>query len=250
MPALYIVSLLVSVGMILHCVRTGRNRIWILVMLILLSLPFVGAAIYAAAEILPELLRTRTSRRALRGVRDTIDPERDLRRLENEMKVSGTAATRQRYADELVRLERPAEAVALYQSILTGVFAEDPKFLLGYAQALFAAGDAPRARAVLDELIGKNPEFKSPEGHLLYARALEGEGDVEKALVEYATLAGYYPGAEAGVRYAKLLNLSGQRPLARQTLEALLDGAKLAPAHYRRAQSEWLDEAQKELRGA
>jgi hypothetical protein len=84
---------------------------------------------------------------------------------------------------------------------------------------------------------------------LLYARALEAEGNVEKALEEFAALSEYYPGAEAGVRYAKLLKGAGQRPLAQQTLKALLDRAKYAPSHYRKAQREWLDEAHRELQG-
>jgi hypothetical protein len=148
-----------------------------------------------------------------------------------------------------VRLGRAKEAVSIYQSCLTGVFADDPKLLLGYAHAQFAAGEPAAARNTLDELIGKNPEFRSPDGHLLYARALEGEGNDEKALSEYATLAEYYPGAEAGVRYAKLLKRLGQGPLARQTLQALLERANFAPAHYRKAQREWLDEAASEMRG-
>ncbi len=85
----------------------------------------------------------------------------------------------------------------IYQTCLTGVFADDPKLLLGYARAQFEAGDAAGTRATLDDLIQKNPEFKSADGHLLYARALEAEGNVEKALSEYATLAEYFPGAEA-----------------------------------------------------
>jgi hypothetical protein len=127
------------------------------------------------------------------------------------------------------------------------VFADDPKLLLGYAYARFEAGDASGARETLDELIQKNPDFKSADGHLLYARALETEGNLEKALSEYATLTEYFPGAEAGVRYAKLLIRSDQRPLAQQTLKALLDRARFAPAHYRKAQREWLDEAHREL---
>jgi hypothetical protein len=244
MTPLYLISILFTISMVVHVVRTGRNRVWIYVMVLL---PFAGAAAYAVVEVLPDLLRTRTSRRAMRGIRDTIDPEGDLRRHENEMRVSGTVAARQKYADELVRLGRAAEAVTIYQNCLTGVFADDPKLLLGYAQAQFAADDPAGARKTLDDLIQKNPEFKSAEGHLLYARALEAEGNTEKALSEYATLAGYFPGAEAAVRYAKLLNRLGQRPLAQQTLQALLDRAKYAPAHYRKAQREWLDEAHREL---
>jgi hypothetical protein len=248
--ALFVLSGLLSLGLVVHCIKTGRNTIWVYVLIILMmSLPFVGPLLYAGVEILPDLLRSRGSRRAMRGIRTTLDPEGDLRRMENEMKVAGTVGARQRYADELVRLGRAAEALPIYQSSLTGVFADDPKLLLGYAHARFAAGDAAGARATLDELIQKNPDFKSPAGHLLYARALEAEGNTEKALSEYAALAEYFAGAEAGVRYAKLLGKAGQGPQARQVLEALLERARYAPAHYRKAQKEWLDEAEKELRG-
>jgi hypothetical protein len=219
----YIISGAISLGLVVHCIKTGRNTIWVYLLVVLMSLPFVGAALYAGVEILPELLRSRTSQRAMRGIRTTLDPEGNLRKFEIEVKATGNVAARQRYADELVRLGRAAEALPIYQTCLTGVFQDDPKLLLGYAHAQFEAG------------------------HLLYARALEAEGDVVKALTEYATLAEYFPGAEAGVRYARLLNRSEQRPLAQQTLKALLDRAKYAPAHYRKAQREWLDEAHREL---
>jgi hypothetical protein len=244
----YIVSGLISLALVVHCIKTGRNTIWVFVLVILMTIvPFVGPLLYVGAEIVPDWVRSRTSRRAMRGLRTTLDPEGDLRRLENEMQVTGNVASRQKYADELVRLGRAKEAVPVYQTCLTGVFADDPKLLLGYAYARFAAGDAAGARETLDELILKNPEFKSADGHLLYARALEQEGNLEKALSEYATLAEYFPGAEAGVRYARLLIRSDQRSLAQQTLKALLDRARFAPAHYRRAQREWLDEAHREL---
>jgi len=245
---LYLISGAISLGLIVHCIKTGRNTIWVYVLVVLMTVvPFVGPAVYVAAEILPGLLGSRGSRRAMRGLRTTLDPEGDLRRFENEMKVTGNVASRQKYADELVRLGRASEALPIYQTCLTGLFAEDPKLLLGYARAQFEAGDAAGARKTLDDLIQKNPDFKSADGHLLYARAVEAEGDVEKALSEYATLAEYFPGAEAGVRYARLLIRSNQRPLAQQTLKALLDRARFAPAHYRKAQREWLDEAHREL---
>ena len=248
---IYILSGLLSLAMIVHCIKTGGNTIWVYVLVMLMmSLPFVGALLYAGVEILPGLLQSRASRRAMRGLRNTLDPEGNLRRLETDVKITGNVHARQRYAEELVRLGRAAEALPIYQSSLTGVFADDPKLLLGYAHAQFAAGDAAAARGTLDELIRKNPDFKSPDGHLLYASSLEAEGNLDKALSEFATLAEYYPGAEAGVRYAKLLKKSGQRPLARQVLENLLERAKYAPAHYRKAQQEWLDEAEKELRGS
>jgi hypothetical protein len=241
---LYLLGLAISVPLIVHCIRTGRNTIWVFV---LLALPLIGSAVYFFVEMLPDLRNSRASRRALRGIRSTLDPEGNLRRAENAVKVTGDVASRQQYADELVRLGRAAEAVTIYQNCLTGMFADDPKLLLGYAHAQFAANDPAGARSTLDDLIRKNPDFKSPDGHLLYARALEGEGNLEKALDEFKALAEYYPGAEASVRYAALLKRSGQAQAARDVLQAVLERAKYAPAHYRKAQRDWLGEAEKEL---
>src|SRR2546429_4252426 len=118
-----------------------------------------------------------------------MDPERDLRRYESEVRVADNVASRQRYAEELVRRERYDEAIAQYREALTGLYEHDPNLMLGLAQAQFGKGDASAARATLDELIRHNPDFRSPTGHLLYARALEAEGNVPKALEEYAVLA-------------------------------------------------------------
>lgn len=246
---LYSLATLLTIACVVHVIRTGQNTTWIWVIGGLFFIPFLGPLVYFCAVILPDLMGSRSGRRAVRGLRDTLNPEAELRRLENDVKVTGDVGSRQRYADELVRLGRPQEAVDVYKSCLTGLFADDPKLLLGYARSLFAAGDAAGARRTLDDLISKNPEFKSADGHLLYARALESEGDFEKALSEYETLAGYYPGAEAAVRYAQLLKRQGHDGKARQILEGLLDRAKYAPSHYKRAQREWLDAANAELRG-
>ena len=176
-----------------------------------------------------------------------MDPGRELRRYENEARVAGNVASRQRYAEELVRHERYEEAIGQYREALTGLYEHDPNLMLGLAQAQFGKGDASAARATLDELIRHNPDFRSPAGHLLYARALEAEGNVPKALEEYAVLAPSYPGAEASVRYAQLLQAQGRRAEAQKVARELLEQARIAPGHYRRAQRPWLDAAQRLL---
>ena len=242
--SLLILSIIVQVALIIHVVKTGRNQIWIWV-LALLSLP--GAIAYIAVEILPELFRSHTAQRTARGLRKAMDPGADLRRYENEARVGSNVASRQRYAEELVRHERYDEAVGQYREALTGLYEHDPNLMLGLAQAQFGKGDASAARATLDELIQRNPDFRSPAGHLLYARALEAEGNVPKALEEYAVLAPSYPGAEASVRYAQLLQAQGRRPEAQKVARELLEQARIAPGHYRRAQRPWLDAAQRLL---
>lgn len=244
MSPIFLIALVLQVLLIIHCVRTGRNTVWIWV-LALLSLP--GAIAYIAVEIIPSLWRAPTTGRALRGVRRALDPEQQLRELASVAQRSGDVASRQRYAEELVRQDQSAQAVTVYEQILTGLYEHDPNLLLGLAHAQFAAGGSAAARETLDRLIVNNPDFKSPEGHLLYARALEGEGNLTKALEEYAAVAGYFAGAEAQLRYALLQIKLGQNNAARQTLSALLEHGQLAPHHYRQAQEEWLTAARRKL---
>ena len=244
MSPLFILVLVVQVILIVHCVRTGRNTLWIWV-LALLSL--AGAIAYIAVELIPDLFRSRTARSALRGVRRALDPEQQLRAYEAAAQRTGDVASRQRYAEELLRQGQGMRAAAVYTQALTGLYEHDPNLMLGLAQAQFAADRPAEARTTLDALIAHNPAFKSPEGHLLYARALEGEGNLEKALEEYAAVAGYFAGAEAPLRFAQLQNRLGQRDAARRTLAALLEHARLAPRHYQQAQESWLANARREL---
>jgi hypothetical protein len=239
-----IVSIVIQASLIVHVIKTGRNQIWIWVLALL---SYAGILAYVAVELLPELLRSRTAQRTARGMRRAMDPTADLRRYEDEVRVAGNVASRQRYAEELVRHGRSAEAIAQYREALSGLYEHDPNLMLGLAQAQFAAGDAPGARATLDALIQHNPDFRSPAGHLLYARTLEGEGNIGKALEEYRVLAPSYPGAEAAVRYAQLLAAQGQRTEAQKVARELLEQARIAPGHYRRAQRDWLDAARRLL---
>jgi hypothetical protein len=242
---LLILFYIIQALLIVHVIKTGRNQLWIWVLLLA---PFgVGALAYVAVEVLPELFRSRTARRTARGFRKAIDPGADLRRYEQEARVAGNVASRQRYAQELVRNGRFDDAIGQYREALTGLYEHDPNLMLGLAQAQFGKGDAAAARSTLDELIRLNPDFRSPDGHLLYARALEAEGNVQKALEEYQALAPAYPGAEAAVRYAQLLQAQGQRAEAQKVARELLEQARIAPGHYRRAQRSWLQAAERLL---
>jgi hypothetical protein len=241
---LLILSVLIQAGLIVHVIKTGRNQLWIWALILL---PLAGPLAYVAVEILPDLFRSRTAQRTARGFKKAMDPTADLRRYEGETRVAGNVASRQRYAEELVRHERYDEAIAQYTQALTGLYEHDPNLMLGLAQAQFSKGDARAARTTLDELIASNPDFRSPAGHLLYARALEAEGNTAKALEEYSVVAPAYPGAEAAVRYAQLLQAQGRKAEAQKVARELLDQARISPAHYRRAQREWLDAAQRLL---
>jgi len=240
----FIITLAIQAGLIVHVIKTGRNTMWIWAIALL---PAAGSLAYIVVELLPAIFGSRAAKRTKSGLTRMIDPNRDLREAAAAVEISGNVDARRRLAQELFERGQYAEASAVYQAGLTGIFEHDPTLLLGLAQAQFAAGDFAAARASLERLIQNNPEFKSADGHLLYARTLEAQDALDAAEYEYAAVAPGYPGAEARLRYALLLKRRGKVDEAQRMLKDLLDGAKLAPTHYREAQAEWLDRARREL---
>jgi hypothetical protein len=240
----FILTLAIQAGLIVHVIKTGRNSLWIWAIALL---PGAGWLAYIVVEILPAVFGGTTARRTKAGMQRMIDPDRDLRRAAAEVEISGNVDARRRLAEEMYDRGQYAEAVGVYQLGLRGIFEHDPTLLLGMARAQFAARDYAAARATLERLIRENPDFRSAEGHLLYARALEAQDALDEAEHEYDAVAPAYPGAEARLRYGLLLKRRGKLEDARRIFKELLDGAKLGPAHYRKAQAEWLDQARREL---
>jgi hypothetical protein len=240
----FIASILIQVALIVHVIRTGRNSLWIWVLALL---PMAGPIAYVLVEILPEVFGGRTARRAISSVRKTIDPERDLREAHKVARLTNSIDAKRRLAEELLARGQYDDAIASYHAALTGLYENDPHLMLGLARAQFSRGDASQARQTLDNLIAANPEFRSIEGHVLYARALEGEGNLAKAADEYAALVGYDASAEARYRQAALLKRMGETERAHDLLRKLLDDAELTTRHARQLQKEWLDLAKREL---
>jgi hypothetical protein len=239
-----ILSIAIQAGLIVHVIKTGRNMLWIFAIGLL---PPVGPLAYVAVEILPAAFGGRTARRAKSGVQRIIDPDRDLRRASAEVEISGNVDARRRLAEELFERSQYDAAIDVYEGGLKGVFEHDPTLLLGLARAQFAKQDFAAARLTLERLTQHNPDFKSADAQLLYARALEAEDALDEAERAYAAIAPGYPGAEARLRYGVLLKRRGKMPEARRVFKDLLDGAQLGPPHYRKAQAEWLERARREL---
>ncbi len=237
---LIILTYVVQIGLIVHVLRTGRNTYWIIA---LLMAPGIGGIAYVIVELLPELMNNRRARGAIRGVAKTLNPGADLRQRQREHQLSGSVDATRHLAGELVDNDRYAEAIELYQSALTGLYETDPDLLLGLAGAQFGSQLYEDARQTLDLLIEKNPDFKSPDGHFLYARTVEACGDDERALDEYKTVAKYYAGAEAQLRYGLILERLGEDQAARAEFEQIIAAAGFAPRHYRTAQREWIGQA-------
>ncbi|MGC2459989.1 MAG: tetratricopeptide repeat protein, partial [Steroidobacteraceae bacterium] len=71
-------------------------------------------------------------------------------RYQDEARLIGDVASRQRFADELIRQGRSPEAIGIYRQTLSGLYEHDPNLLLGLARAQFASGAFSEARSTLD----------------------------------------------------------------------------------------------------
>ena len=174
-----------QIAMLVHALRTRREQMWIYVLALL---PGIGSIAYFAAEFLPWLMSSPDARRAARSLTKALDPERDLRRYAAEARLSDTVDAKLKLAEELASAKRYDDAIEAYRGCLTGLFAHEPKIMLALASVQFEKGDPAAARDTLEALAEHNRDFKSAEGHLLYARALEDAGDLEKAREQYGAV--------------------------------------------------------------
>jgi pentatricopeptide repeat protein len=244
MPLLVLVSIALQISCAIHVVRSGRPLYWIWLLLVG---SYLAVAAYVLVAVLPDLRNDPRSRKVARNVLHTFDPARQRRRIEQRLELSDTVDNRRALAEECLRVGDHANAIELYRSILKGIYATEPPFMLGLAAAQAGTNDYAGALATLDALIQAHPDFRSSEGHLLYARCLEQLGEHGAALHEYEVLARSYPGEQARFRYASLLSKQDRHDDARAVYDEMLKRSRLAPRYYRRKEREWLDAAKREL---
>jgi hypothetical protein len=237
MPVGLGLHVLIAIFFAIHVIRTGQDRYWLFV---LFAFPLLGSLVYGIAIWLPMVRHSRQGRQVVSGVQRLLDPSKELRAAQDALDISATPNARLRLADALRNAGRASEAVAQYHEVLTGIYAKDPQIRVHLAAALLDAGKATDARAELEQLIAEQPNFKSPEGHLIYARAVAATGDRPKAREEFETLVGYYAGLEARARYAELLLEWGDLARCRQLMDESMKIAQRMPGGARAINRDWL----------
>jgi len=210
-------------------------------------MPLIGGVAYLVIELLPELSGSIRGQRALRNVKQTLNPGADLRQSEAAWSQSPNVDNGRRYAQALLDSGKTDEAEDIINQALKGLFATEPTLLLLKARLQFEKERTREAMQTLESLQKHNPDFRSAEGHLLYARALEAEDRIDDAIREYSAVSGYFPGVEARYRLAMCLEVAGKSTASRAEMESILNDAKLAPPHFHKSQKTWLDAIKREL---
>jgi hypothetical protein len=231
-------SLLFSILLCVHVVRTNQNMYWLWLILMLQPL---GGLIYFAAIILPDLLGGRTARRVGSAARQTLDPGRSYRQAKADYDMSPTVAHAMHLAAAAMALGQYAEAEALYREAAQGVHADDPALLLGRANALVELGRFAEAVEVLERLGQDAERGRTPQAALAMGRAYEGLGRYAEADTAYDWAAGMLPGLEAYGRYAAFLAHTGRLAEAQEALAEMDRRIKSADPYFRREARTWRD---------
>ena len=245
MPYIFGLAILaIQVMTVVHVVRTRRDNSWIY---IVIFVPLAGCVAYFFAEMLPELMGYRSVRSAASsietGLKNVVDPGRDYRRLHEEAQLVDSAEAKRLLAEECVRKGQYDEAIVYFRAAMKGIHAEDPALAFALSETLLESGKFAEAVAELKRAETVDARFRSAERRLLLARALEGMGEAKTSEAEYRAVMNIVPGPEAKVRLAHLLYMQGRIGEARELLQNTLDQYKRLPAHARRLNRYWLDQA-------
>lgn len=245
MPLLYVLEILMQIYFAAHAIRTGKDRYWIF---IILAFPVMGSLVYFIVEFLPDIRYSHKLKNAGSVIGKMVNPGKHLRLLEEQTELSPSFKNKKELAQAYIEAGMFDKAIALYDSCLQGINANDETVIEGLSCAYFFKKDFEKAKEILLNLMTIRKSRKSDEFDLLLAKTLEELGDIDGAMTEYAAIIKGYSGEEARCRYALLLKRTGKAEEAAALFNEILKNARLSPGFYKKAQKQWIKTAEKELK--
>lgn len=231
-------SLLFSIALCVHVVRTGQQMYWL--MIILLFQP-LGGLVYLIAIVAPEFLGGAKAQKARQVARQVLDPQREYREAGKAVEDTPTVANRARLAAAAAGLGKHAEAERLYAEALQGMYADDPQLLLGRANALIELDRAAEALPLLEGLSAQSPAARTPNVALAMGRAYHALGRHAEADTALRWAAAHLPGFEGMARYAVFLAQTGRKDEAREALAEIDKRLAKTHSHFRKEARGWRD---------
>ena len=240
---LFALSLLFSILLCVHCVRTGREMYWLMIILMFQPL---GGLVYAIVHVMPDVFGGTTARRLSRAARETMDPTREHREARIACDEAPTVRNQSRLAAAAAALGKYDEAERLYFEAAHGIHADDPALLLGRANALLELHRPADALAAL-EVVSRDPEGRTPTAALAFGRTYEGLGRITEADAAYRQAAERMPGFEGLARYAAFKARHGRKAEAAEALADIDRRLEKLNGTFRKEAKHWRDLAAKAL---
>jgi len=237
-------SFLVSLAMAWHIIRTGKSPLWLLGLAGASFVSFFATVAvwlaYLFVAVIPDLMRSDSTRRFKNNMVKIADPGRDYRVKKRNVDLVGSVDSKRALAEECISSGRFGDAIELYESAMQGPLgASDPALLKGLGRARMLSGDGPAAEALFVKLKEVDPAAFDADAELDYARALALQSKNDEAVAQYEKVVSRYPGEEARARFGLLLESMGQSARAQALFAEILASVEGAPSYYRSRQREW-----------
>jgi hypothetical protein len=216
MILLFSASILVQILAVLHVIRTGREQIWIWVIVLFNML---GVCAYFAFEIMPEMFGPNSPRANQAKAKAVDSPSVRLKRAEAALVEVETTANHKDVADAMYDMGAFEGAALHYRKALDCLRGPDARIEKRLAEALFENGQATEALALVESQIAPSPGGEADRLTLLRARILDHLGRGDEAVDLYRDVTTRLPGVEARCRFAALLLQRGERDEAQSVLE-------------------------------
>jgi hypothetical protein len=236
-PALGL-SLVFSIALCVHVVRTHQQMYWLW---IILAFQPLGGLVYLLAVIAPEYLGGSKARQVSQAARQILDPQREYREATQAVEDTPTVANRARLAVAASGLGRHDEAERLYADALRGLYAEDPLLLLGRANALIELNRPAEALPLLEALGALPNAGRTPHTALALGRAYHALGRHGEADTALRWAAAHLPGFEGMARYAVFLAETGRKDDAHEALVEINKRLAKTHSHFRKEARAWRD---------
>lgn len=238
MLPLFGLSLIFSIALCVHVVRTHQQMYWLW---IILAFQPLGGVVYLLAVVAPEFMGGSTAQRMKSAARQALDPQREYREATQAVDDTPTVANRARLASAAAGLGRHAEAERLYAEALQGMYADDPQLLLGRANALIELNRSAEALPLLEGLSAQSPAARTPNVALAMGRAYHALGRQSEADTALRWAAAHLPGFEGMARYAVFLAETGRKDEAREALAEIEKRLAKTHSHFRKEARGWRD---------
>ncbi|MGX5818494.1 tetratricopeptide repeat protein [Chitinophaga lutea] len=234
----YYIVLILQVIFIAHALKTGRRE-WLYVLILL---PAIGAAFYFFREMLPDIRQGVF----LENLQRVFFPNARLNDLERRLRISDTIANRTQLADELAMQRKYQQAISVLEPCLVQR-PNDAGIVLAMARLQFQHQQYAPSVELFARILGQKNRLNNPIDELLYAQALEKNGQTQPAEEEYKRIIRVHHSLEARYRYGLLLRAQQRGEEAGAQFQAAVDELELHPRYVRKLHAQWARLSRREL---
>jgi len=221
-----------------HSYQRGTLNRWIY---IIVFLPLVGSGIYLFSEVFANRRGPKIDLGAI------VNPGGKIKKLEDDLRFTDTFANKIKLADAYLASGQTERAIELYETSLTGTFADNEHALSQLLIAYYKQERYPEVIAIAEK-IKRSQKFNKSQAHMYYALALENTGQIDAAEKEFKAMKGRYSCFEQRYQYGMFLKRTGRDDDAYRILTEMVDEIPHLGPIEKKSGREWFAKAKSELK--